>query len=107
MFKFNRGGTDYEIKYTNQGDVDLLVCLYTEGGQSKWRSVLDTYELSHPNGIYYDDENTFLGVFLDNLNNSLDKAHSDGDTGSSDPQERLTSLILNNLSFDGKHVILS
>ena len=107
MFKFNRGGTDYEIKYINQGDDDILICLYEESGNPKWRSALDTYELNHKNGIYYNNETAFLESFLNNLNNSLDKAHSDGDSGSEDPQERLTVLIKNSLSFDGKHVILA
>lgn len=107
MFKFSRGGIDYTIQYENQGDDDLLVCAYENQGFPKWRSVLDVYELIHPNGVHYDDEVAFLNAFLNNLNNSLDKAHSDGDSGSTNPQERLTALVTTKLSFNGKHVILN
>ena len=107
MFTFKRENTDYEITYLNQGDDDLLVCLYEEAGSTKWRAVADTYELTHERGAYYNDEEAFLNFFLSNLNNSLDSAHGDGDSGSTDPQERLTALIKNDLTFDGKHVLLN
>lgn len=86
------------------GDDDLLVCAYEAEGQRKFRGMLDTYEMTHPNGLWYNDEKRFLQVFLDNLNNSLDKAHSDGDAGSEDVKERLIALVVNGLTFDGKHV---
>lgn len=108
MFKFTRAGIDYEIKYQNQGGGDdLLVCLYEEAGAPKWRAALDLYELTFPRGMFYDDEEAFLNAFLKNLNDSLDKAHGDGDSGSEDPQERLTVLVLNELTFNGKHVIFN
>lgn len=108
MFKFKRGDTDYEIKYLIQGTDEYLIASYLdEGGNTKYRHILDLYELTNRHGQHYDDERGFMEFFLNDLNKFLDRAHSDGDGDSEDPKERLTSLIINNLSFDGKHVILN
>lgn len=106
MFKFTRSNTDYEIKYVNFGDDDMLVCQYEDAGNVRYRAMQDTYDLTFVHGKWYDDEKEFLQAFLVNLNDSLDKAHDDTEEPSSSPQEKLTALIENSLSFNGKHVVI-
>jgi hypothetical protein len=101
MFKFNRGGIDYEIKLVGLGDDDMLACEYYESGVRKFRSLLDTFDLDE---TFKGDEVAFLEYFLKNLNSSLDKVHGTNGNSSDLSIERLKDLVANGLHFDGEHV---
>jgi len=103
MFKFNRGGTDYEIKYASGTSENMLICEYQDGTRNPWRWQADTDDIAT---VYKGDEVKFLNDFVNKLNTLLDKYHGGVIDDPKTPKERLTNLIKTNLSFDGKYVVI-
>ena len=107
MFSFTRGGTDYTIKFASGTQNNLLICEYLQGGTPKWRG--QVYDIDDIGGVFEDDEE-FLTRYVEDLNESLDNAHPDdgGDypTDGTD-KEKVEWRIMNELDFDGKHVIFT
>lgn len=104
MLKFNRGGTDYEIKYATGVSINMLICQYPDGTRNKWRWQSDTDDIAT---VYKGDEMKFLTAFVTKLNELLDKYHGDVIEDPKTPKGRLTNLIKSKLSFDGKHVVIN
>ena len=99
MFEFNRGGIDYTIKYASGTQANMLICEYFISGTANWRWQGDTDDI----GGVYPTEVEFYDYFILKLNERLDVAHDD-EIDPTDPIDRLTELVKNQTTFDGKHL---